>query len=47
MIASGHYATEQPGCAALRDRLQKELPKVEWLLYEPKAGEFGRPLEMC
>lgn len=43
VIAAGHYATEQPGCAALRDRLAKEMSAVEWLLFEPAAGEAGRP----
>ena len=44
MIASGHYATEQPGCATLRDRLAVEAPDVEWLLYVPPKGFSGRPL---
>lgn len=44
MIAAGHYATEQPGCAALRDRMAREVPDVEWLLFEPLPGEAGRPL---
>jgi hypothetical protein len=44
IVASGHYATEQPGCEALRDRLAEELPEVEWLLYVPEPGFAGRPI---
>ena len=44
IIAAGHYATEQPGCAALRSRLAATMPDVDWLLFEPKAGTSGRPL---
>jgi putative NIF3 family GTP cyclohydrolase 1 type 2 len=43
VIAAGHYATEQPGCAALRDRLAAEMADVEWLLYVPPIGFSGRP----
>lgn len=43
VVASGHYATEQPGSAALRDALAIKLPNVEWLLFEPKPGFAGRP----
>ncbi len=43
MIAAGHYATEHPGCAALRDRMAVAMPEVEWLLFEPAAGLHGRP----
>lgn len=44
IIASGHYATEQPGCLALRDRLAADMPEVEWLLHVPEPGFAGRPL---
>jgi dinuclear metal center YbgI/SA1388 family protein len=44
LVAAGHYATEQPGCDALRDRLKVEMPNVEWLPYEPEPGVAGRPL---
>ncbi|HWA82839.1 MAG TPA: Nif3-like dinuclear metal center hexameric protein, partial [Fimbriimonadaceae bacterium] len=44
IIASGHYATEHPGCRALRDRLAEAMPDVEWLLYEPEPGLAGRPV---
>jgi len=44
VIAAGHYATEQPGCAALRDRLAAAIPEVDWLLFEPEPGSSGRPL---
>lgn len=43
MIAAGHYATEQPGCAALRNRLAEAIPDVEWVLFEPEPGQAGRP----
>lgn len=44
IIAAGHYATEQPGCVRLRDRLAELLPDIDWLLFEPKSGEAGRPI---
>lgn len=44
ILAAGHYATEQPGCAALCDRLRKNMPEVEWLLFVPEPGQAGRPL---
>ncbi len=43
VVASGHYATEQPGCVLLRDRLAEAMPEVEWLLYAPPPGFAGRP----
>ncbi|MFI5386456.1 MAG: Nif3-like dinuclear metal center hexameric protein [Fimbriimonadales bacterium] len=43
LIASGHYATEHPGCVVLRDRLAQELPEVDWLMYKPEPGFAGRP----
>lgn len=45
MIAAGHYATEQPGCVALADRLRKEAPDVDWTVFTPVPGHFGRPLD--
>lgn len=45
IMAAGHYATEQPGVVALRDRLAVDVPDVEWILYEPAPGQSGRPLE--
>ncbi|MBI1755671.1 MAG: Nif3-like dinuclear metal center hexameric protein [Fimbriimonas ginsengisoli] len=44
LIEAGHYATEQPGMAALRDAMAKAMPSVEWLLFEPPPGVAGRPL---
>lgn len=43
LLASGHYATEHPGCAFLRDRMAREMPDVEWLLFTPPPGRHGRP----
>jgi dinuclear metal center YbgI/SA1388 family protein len=43
LIAAGHYATENPGCVALRDRMIAAVPDVEWLLFEPEPGASGRP----
>ena len=43
IVAAGHYATEHPGCAALRDRLAAKVPVVDWDLFEPAAGLGGRP----
>jgi dinuclear metal center YbgI/SA1388 family protein len=43
ILASGHYATEQPGVEALRDRLAEAIPEVEWILFTPDAGRAGRP----
>ncbi len=43
LLAAGHYATEQPGCATLRDRLALAVPQVEWTLFEPVSGSAGRP----
>jgi dinuclear metal center YbgI/SA1388 family protein len=44
MLASGHFATEHPGCGALRDALADRFPTVAWTLYEPAPGMDGRPL---
>jgi dinuclear metal center YbgI/SA1388 family protein len=44
LIAAGHYQTEHPGCATLRDRLAKALPEVDWRLFTPAPGQHGRPL---
>jgi dinuclear metal center YbgI/SA1388 family protein len=44
LIAAGHYATEQPGVEALRDRMEAACPKVEWELFVPDPGKAGRPL---
>lgn len=43
MLASGHYHTEHPGCAALCARLQELVPDVDWRLFEPEPGRHGRP----
>ena len=43
LIAAGHYATEHPGSAALRDRMGAAMPEIEWLLFTPHAGLHGRP----
>ncbi len=44
LVAAGHYATEHPGCEALRDRMAAALPEIEWTTYVPKPGWNGRPL---
>jgi dinuclear metal center YbgI/SA1388 family protein len=44
VIASGHYATEHPGCAVLRERLAGEMPDIDWKLFVPEAGFAGRPI---
>ncbi|MCC7230611.1 MAG: Nif3-like dinuclear metal center hexameric protein [Fimbriimonadaceae bacterium] len=43
LIAAGHYATEQPGCVALAERMGKALGGIQWLVYEPDPGTHGRP----
>ena len=43
IVAAGHYATEQPGMAALMQRLQADVSEVSWSLYEPEASTGGRP----
>jgi dinuclear metal center YbgI/SA1388 family protein len=43
MVASGHYATEHPGCVALAAALRSRLPEIEWVVYEPEPGRDGRP----
>jgi dinuclear metal center YbgI/SA1388 family protein len=43
IIAAGHYATEHPGCRALKATMETKLPQIEWMLYEPPAGIAGRP----
>lgn len=44
VMASGHYATEHPGCEALRERMAREMPEIEWTLFTPAPGLHGRPL---
>lgn len=44
MVSAGHFATEHPGCEALRKRMQTAIPEVEWLLFTPGPGESGRPV---
>ena len=44
LVAAGHYATEQPGVEALRDRMAAACPGVEWLVFAPAPGAAGRPL---
>lgn len=43
ILSSGHYATEQPGVEALRDRMAAAMPEVEWALFAPEPGRSGRP----
>lgn len=43
LLASGHYHTEHPGCAALCERLKERMPNVVWRLFEPEPGRYGRP----
>lgn len=45
MIAAGHYATENPGCKTLCNRLREAVSDVEWFHFQPSAGQHGRPLE--
>lgn len=45
ILASGHYATEQPGCAALQRELTNLLPEIQWQLFVPMPGSGGRPLK--
>ncbi|AIE86960.1 Nif3-like dinuclear metal center hexameric protein [Fimbriimonas ginsengisoli] len=44
ILSSGHYATEHPGSAALRDRMANEMPSIEWNLFTPRPGFHGRPM---
>lgn len=44
LIQAGHFATENPGCVALRDAMERCLPDVQWLHWEPSPGQSGRPL---
>lgn len=44
LISAGHYATEQPGCEALRAKMSNLIPDVEWSLFTPVPGQSGRPL---
>lgn len=44
LVAAGHYATEQPGAAALAERLAQAMPDVSFLLHTPERGRGGRPL---
>lgn len=43
ILASGHYATEHPGSAGLRDRMAEEMPDIDWHLFTPAPGMHGRP----
>jgi dinuclear metal center YbgI/SA1388 family protein len=43
LIAAGHYATEQPGVVALRDRMAKACTTIDWKLFAPPHGFAGRP----
>ncbi len=44
LIAAGHFATEHPGCAALRSAMASAVPEVDWVLFTPEPGLSGRPL---
>lgn len=44
ILASGHFATEQPGMEDLTQRIRAAVPGVDWRLYEPKPGRGGRPV---
>ena len=44
LVAAGHYATEQPGVEALRDRMAEACPAVDWRVFAPAPGVAGRPL---
>jgi putative NIF3 family GTP cyclohydrolase 1 type 2 len=43
LLSSGHYATEQPGVVALRDRMAAAMPEIEWTVFVPEPGHAGRP----
>lgn len=43
LFSSGHFATEQPGVVALRERMAEALPEIEWSVFTPEAGLAGRP----
>lgn len=43
ILAAGHYATEHPGSAGLRERMAREMPDIEWQLFTPAPGRHGRP----
>ncbi len=44
VMAAGHYATEQPGMAAMKNLLDHRVPEISWKLIEPPPGFGGRPL---
>lgn len=44
IMAAGHYATEHPGTASLAVKMGELVPEVEWLVFEPKPGQAGRPV---
>lgn len=44
IVAGGHYATEQPGVEALGAALAERTRGVEFTVFEPTAGQGGRPL---
>lgn len=43
VIAAGHFATEHPGMVALAERTAKAFPSIKCEVFEPSAGEHGRP----
>lgn len=43
VISAGHFATENPGCKVLRDRLSTDIPDIDWHFFEPAIGSSGRP----
>lgn len=43
ILAAGHYATEQPGCVDLAAKMGEAVSEVEWLVFQPRPGEDGRP----
>ena len=43
IVAAGHHATEDPGCAHLAARLAEEVSGVGWIHYAPQPGAAGRP----
>lgn len=44
LLEAGHYATEQPGMSAMRERLSKEMGEVRFVLYESDASRSGKSL---
>ncbi len=44
IVDAGHFATEQPGCYALKNVIQELFPKMNTYIYSPDLGLSGKPL---